>query len=130
MSNYPDSFRINSVGELPCNNKQINVNSNKPIIIENNNLIENDTINKFYNSPNNVTQDNTVSEESKSTHSWSNQRSYGNIVVATHDTCNNVHGRIHPFNRLHALSEPYIGPAVKKDAWNMNKVKVVRDNRK
>ena len=122
MSNYPDSFRINCVGELPCNNnKKFCDVSKKPIIIENNRVVEGEeqhstTTNycKNYNPPMRVIQDNKIVEKPKSSHSWSNQRSYGNIVVGSNDTCNNIHGRIHPYNRLFALSEPHIGPAVKK----------------
>ena len=140
MSNYPDSFRVNCVGQLPCNNnKRFCDVSKKPIIIENNNVVEeennkmadrsgNTTTNYCanYNPPMRVIQDNIVVEKPQSAHSWSNQRSYGNIVVGTHDTCNNVHGRVHPYNRLFPLSEPYMGPAVKKDAWALNKVKINR----
>ena len=147
MSNYPDSFRVNCVGELPCNNnKQFCDVSKKPIIIENNNVVENNngiknnnriknnrinnttTTNycKPYKAPIRIIQDNKIIETPKSAHSWSNQRSYGNIVIGTHDSCNNVHGRVHPFNRINPLSEPYIGPAVKKDAWALNKVQIKR----
>ena len=134
MSNYPDSFRVNCVGNLPCNNnKRFCDISKKPIIIENNNVVEEDiqhhtTTNycKKYSQPMKIIQDNLVTEKPKSSHSWSNQRSYGNIVVGRHDTCNNVHGRVHPYNRIFPLSEPYIGPAEKKDAWALNKVKINR----
>ena len=136
MSNYPESFRVNCVGKLPCNNnKKFCDVSKKPIIIENNDVRENNgrvndntTTNycQNYAAPINVINDNIVREKPKSAHSWSNQRGHGNIVVGTHDSCNNIHGRVHPFNRIFPLSEPHIGPAVKKDAWALNKVKINR----
>ena len=51
----------------------------------------------------------------------------GNIVVATNDSCNNVHGRVHPYNRISKLSMPYDGPAVVKDAWKMNKAEHLKE---
>ena len=42
MSNYPESFRVNCVGKLPCNNnkKFCDVSKTWPTIIENNDVRE------------------------------------------------------------------------------------------
>ena len=37
---------------------------------------------------------------------WTNQRGYGNIVVATIDNKNNVVGSVSPWNRIPALTYP------------------------
>ena len=137
MSQYPDSFRVNCVGTLPCNNNRKFCDvSKEPVVIQNGNVVSeenspqvNQPINKAssttthclaYKAPQRVIQDNEVNFKPQWAHSWSNTRGYGNIVVATNDTCNNIHGRVHPWNRIQPLSMPYDGPAVVKDAWKMN----------
>ena len=50
--------------------------------------------------PSNVIQDNTVNFDLKNNHSWSNSRGYGNVVVGTYDSCSNIHGKVHPWNRF------------------------------
>ena len=149
MSQYPDSFRVNCVGTLPCNNnRQFCDSSKNPVVIQNGIVVSeessSDVLNtqntqspllkneinagdstttycQAYGVPERVIQDNEINQKPNWSHSWSNQRGYGNIVVATDDTCNNIHGRVHPWNRIAPLSMPYDGPAVIKKAWKMNK---------
>lgn len=145
MSQYPDSFRVNCVGTLPCNNnRQFCDHSKAPVVIQNGKVVsEESSAEKItkpmnnesstshcqaYGVPERVIQDNEIKEKPKWTHTWSNVRGYGNIVVATNDSCSNVHGRVHPYNRIKALSMPYDGPAVVKDAWKMNKAEHLKEN--
>jgi hypothetical protein len=142
MSQYPDSFRVNCVGTLPCNNnKQFCDHSKGPVVIQNGAVVSeersSEKLNKIdnsstthcqsYGTPQRVIQDNEIKEKPNWTHTWSNVRGYGNIVVATNDSCNNVHGRVHPYNRITKLSMPYDGPAVVKDAWKMNKAEHLKE---
>ena len=146
MSDYPQSFRANCVGTIPLGKNNNTCSGNKPfcdlskhpIIIENDKIVsEEQAFEKMpgmvrqstnshcqaYGHPQNVIQSNEIHEKPQWSHSWSNQRGYGNIVLATNDTCNNVHGRVHPYNRLTALKQPYEGPAVIRDAWKINNAK-------
>lgn len=127
MSKYPEAFKLNCVGQLDCNNNY-SVCGKKPIILENNEVKDDTTTTHClpYEIPKRVIQNNDVDFDIKNTANWSNTRGYGNIVVATNDTCNNVHGRIHPWNRIYPLGKPYSGPADIKNAWNVNKVKLNR----
>tara|TARA_B100001093_G_scaffold519364_1_gene608029 strand:- start:279 stop:644 length:366 start_codon:yes stop_codon:yes gene_type:complete len=121
MSSYPDAFRLNCIGKLPTDSNY-SVCQQKPIILENKNVVEKghnrpESCSAFA-APQNVVQDNAVPSGLVSNKSWSNVRGYGNVVVATHDTENNMHGRVHPWNRLNNMASPYETPVVTKDAWN------------
>ena len=120
MSSFPDAFRINCVGKLPCNTNYNNC-SNKPVVLENNRVIHetNTTHCKKYSVPKNVIQDNIIDYNVSSVHTWSNARGYGNIVVCNNDSNNNILGRKHPYNRIPALHHEYSG--LKNHAWNNNK---------
>tara|TARA_B100000963_G_scaffold45853_2_gene34250 strand:+ start:609 stop:1046 length:438 start_codon:yes stop_codon:yes gene_type:complete len=145
MSQYPDSFRVNCVGTLPCNNnRQFCDHSKGPVVIQNGKVVSEESSSEkltrpiknvsttshcqAYGVPEKVIQDNEIGEKPKWTHTWSNVRGYGNIVVATNDSCNNIHGKVHPYNRISSLSMPYDGPAVVKDAWKMNKAEHLKEN--
>ena len=90
------------------------------IILENKNVVEQgnnrSTSCSAFTPPQNVVQNNKVPVGVVSNKSWSNVRGYGNIVVATHDTESNMHGRLHPWNRINPLSSPYETPVVTKQA--------------
>lgn len=124
MSSYPDAFRINCVGKLPTDNNY-SICKQKPIILENKNVVEEGNQKPVkcqpYNPPTSVIQSNLVPKNAVSNKSWSNSRGYGNIVVATHDTENNMHGRVHPYNRLRPLTKPYQTNVEVNDAWAINK---------
>lgn len=128
MSSYPDAFRLNCVGKLPTDN-HFSVCQQKPIVLENNNVVQQNSRSgcSSYNPPQNVVQDNAIPTNKVSNKSWSNVRGYGNVVVATHDTQNNVHGRIHPWNRITPLNNPHDTPVVVKDAWSTNRIKHIRE---
>ena len=131
MSSYPEAFKLNCVGKLPTDNNY-SVCQEKPIILENNNVVPKGAkhLNRGcapYKAPKNVIQDNTFQGNKVSAKSWSNTRGYGNIVVGTYDINNDIHGRIHPWNRITPLTQPYDTPVVVKDAWSMNKVKHIRE---
>jgi hypothetical protein len=155
-NSYPDSFRLNCVGKIPCNNN-FNVCENKnnksPMIIENDQLIdEKKNKNKSYNNisnisnrnitdkaalsttthclpystPNKVIQTNKINFKPTDNKSWSNQRGYGNILVATYDRENNIKGSVHPYHRIYPLKQPYDGPADIYNAWRMSKIDLKR----
>jgi hypothetical protein len=73
-----------------------------------------------YKAPKEIINDNIVDFDTTNSHSWSNQRGYGNIVMATNDTCNNIRGKVHPWNRIPKLNNPYSSPADIKMAWDLN----------
>ena len=80
-----------------------------------------------YKAPNRVINNNYVEYPSVKTHSWSNTRGYGNIVLATNDSCNNIHGKVKPWNRIESLNCPYNTPVDVSMAWNVNKVQAKRN---
>ena len=120
MSNkYPNSFYLNCVGNIPCDRSSNCIHENSKIkkeIIENkkihllrekiyprgninlsskcNNIKK--SICEGYDNPSKIIGNN-IDFELTNSHSWSNTRSYGNIVIATNDTCNNIHGKVKPF---------------------------------
>tara|TARA_B100001093_G_C26837431_1_gene1019015 strand:+ start:585 stop:1052 length:468 start_codon:yes stop_codon:yes gene_type:complete len=148
-NSYPDSFRLNCVGKVPCNNNfSVCDNTNKPIVIENDKIVQERGRNQTemrqddyqqgmvrkgarsttthclpYDAPKRVIQNNLVDFRPVDNHSWSNQRGYGNILLATADNQNNVKGSVHPYHRLQPLRQPYDGPADIYNAWRMNKAK-------
>tara|TARA_Y100000389_G_scaffold79344_2_gene76093 strand:+ start:2884 stop:3222 length:339 start_codon:yes stop_codon:yes gene_type:complete len=88
--------------------------STKPIVKENDRTIPDEmqhsrdttttTFHQPYGTSNRVIQDNNVQFELQNNHSWSNSRGYGNLVIGTFDSCNNIHGRVHPWNRIRPLN--------------------------
>jgi hypothetical protein len=104
MSSLTEAFTINS----PENTNK------KPIIQENNRTVPDSmqesrddtttTFNQPHGIPGCVIQDNKVQFDLKNNHSWSNSRGYGHIVIGTYDSCSNIHGRIHPWNRIRPLN--------------------------
>ena len=148
-NSYPDSFRLNCVGKVPCNNNfSVCDNTNKPVVIENDKIVPDQRRNQRiediqnnqqgmvrrgsrsttthclpYETPKRVIQNNLVDFKPVDNHSWSNQRGYGNILLATVDNQNNVKGSIHPYHRIQPLRQPYDGPADIYNAWRMNKAK-------
>jgi len=148
-NSYPDSFRLNCVGKVPCNNN-FNVcdNTNKPVIIENDKIVpeqkkqftqqyQQGDVRKPslsttthclpYDAPKRVIQNNLVDFKPVNNHSWSNQRGYGNILVATSDNQNNIKASVHPYHRIQPLRQPYDGPADIYNAWRMSKIKLNRE---
>lgn len=122
MSSYPNAFRVNCIGNTSCNNnytvcKDQTYINNK---LQQRRLPQQTTHCLPYQAPKQVIQNNNVDFQFSNSNTWSNARGYGNIVIGTSDTQNNIHGRIHPWNRIHALSSPYQTPAVVKNAWAMN----------
>ena len=115
-NSYPDSFRLNCVGKVPCNNNfSVCDNTNKPVVIENDKIVPDQRRNQRiediqnnqqgmvrrgsrsttthclpYETPKRVIQNNLVDFKPVDNHSWSNQRGYGNILLATVDNQNNV----------------------------------------
>ena len=79
MSSYPDAFRLNCVGKLPTDNNY-SVCQQKPIILENKNIVEQGNNRTqdcpSYNPPQNVIQDNHIPKASVSNKSWSNVRGW------------------------------------------------------
>ena len=148
-NSYPDSFRLNCVGKVPCNNNfSVCDTSDKPVVIENDKIVPDQRRNQRiedrqnyqggmvrrqsrsttthclpYDTPKRVIQNNLIDFKPVDNHSWSNQRGYGNILVATVDNQNNVKGSVHPYHRLQPLKQPYDGPADIYNAWRMNKAK-------
>lgn len=108
MSSYNEAFN-------GCGVPKITKKASKPRIFENYRPIpQSKQISKdaaktphseIADSPTKIIQDNGVNFPLKNNHSWSNSRGYGNIVVGTFDSCNNVHGRVHPYNRLPKLDK-------------------------
>lgn len=124
MSSYPDAFRLNCVGKISCNNNhdicQDDKNINKKLekrSLEQPKLSHQTTHCLPYKAPREVIQDNSVDFKFSNTNTWSNTRGYGNIVIGTSDLQNNIHGRVHPWNRINPLSSPYQTPVVVKNAW-------------
>ena len=74
-----------------------------------------------YEPPSKVIDSNEVDFPTDSSHFWCNQRGYGNVVIATYGTCNNIYGKVNPWNRIPQLSDPYTSPADIKMAWAWNK---------
>jgi len=116
-SNYPEAYNQNcNINEqIPCKNSnnfckktstKFIYNKNKSIPKTNYNPNPNyyknsDKKCKKYKRPVVVlNNDNVVKYTSTNSHSWSNQRGYGNIVIASNDTCNNIHGTVNPWNRI------------------------------
>tara|TARA_B100000575_G_scaffold294356_1_gene309751 strand:- start:4283 stop:4687 length:405 start_codon:yes stop_codon:yes gene_type:complete len=132
MSSYPDAFQLQSVGNLQ-NNTNV---PTKPIILENNKMVplKNSTENQEtttthtqeFGDINNVDQDNGVDFAIGNNHSWSNVRGYGNIVVGTNDSRNNIHGRVHPYNRIASLKNPHDTLVDTSMAWDVNQIKYDR----
>ncbi len=106
MSSYNEAFKV-------CNIPKKSKIVKKPRIFENyrpipqSKQVSEDTSKTTHQQesslPSKVIQDNSVNFPLKNNHSWSNSRGYGNIVIGTFDSCNNMHGRIHPYNRLDKL---------------------------
>ena len=141
MSEYPGIFnkKCMSKQDIKCNshdlcNLNINtVGSDKNIInidkTDRNGLSPfNNNTKCGYKSPSleYVVSDNNVINIPRSSHSWSNQRGYGNIVVGSFDTCSNIYSKVHPYNRIPPLSIPTETNVDTNMAWNVNKVKVNR----
>jgi hypothetical protein len=98
MSSYKEAFTtIKSVNKKPI------IQENERKIPDSMQLSQDNTTTTF-NQPNSipsgVIQDNRVQFDLKNNHSWSNVRGFGNINVGTYDSCNNIHGRVHPYNRI------------------------------
>tara|TARA_B100001093_G_scaffold346014_1_gene330658 strand:+ start:777 stop:1235 length:459 start_codon:yes stop_codon:yes gene_type:complete len=149
-NSYPDSFRLNCVGKVPCNNNfDVCDNTNKPVIIENDKIVpeqkkqftqqgyQQGNVRKAslsttthclpYDGPKRVIQNNLIDFKPVNNRSWSNQRGYGNILVATSDNQNNIKGSVHPYHRIQPLRQPYDGPADIYNAWRMSKIKLNRE---
>lgn len=120
MSSYPDAFRINCVGKLPCNTNY-NACSDQPIVLENRKPIQESSTNhcRKYSTPINVIQDNQVDFTINNDKMWSNYRGYGNIHVNSSDKNSNIVGRLHPYNRIPALDN--VNNNLSNHAWNNNK---------
>lgn len=123
MSNlYPKVFYNSCVGKVPCDMKYGCSNTKMDQDMKKNNRIhqlrerfnplnnsKSDLKNKCsdknysqckgYKSPSKIIKSNGLEFPEISPHSWSNTRSYGNIVIATNDTCSNIHGKVKPYNR-------------------------------
>ena len=142
MSNsYPDVFQKNCAGAYWCDTpvKGCNlsmskkVSGKKKVVAESENVMSEDSLVNVtvdrsstihclpYKPPSKVIGNNTVNFKTVNTHSWSNQRGYGNIVTATNDTCNNIHAKVKPFNRIEPLSAPFFTNADVKMAWRSSK---------
>jgi hypothetical protein len=65
-------------------------------------------------------QDNKVDFTPNSYHTWSNQRGYGNIVVATNDSSNAIRGSINPWNRLPPMEKTFDTFVRIESAWATN----------
>ena len=139
-NSYPDVFKTNCAGAYWCDTpaKGCNINkikSNKVVkkqkVVSESILAEdaenvlvndNSTIHCLpYEAPTKVIGNNKVDFKTVNSHSWSNQRGYGNIVSATNDTCNNIHAKIKPWNRIEPAHSPYFTNADVKMAWRASK---------
>tara|TARA_B100000242_G_C43050370_1_gene490713 strand:- start:1546 stop:1935 length:390 start_codon:yes stop_codon:yes gene_type:complete len=120
MSSYPDAFRINCVGKLPCNTNY-NACSDEPIVLENRKPIQESSTShcRKYSPPRNVIQDNQVDFRVNNDRMWSNSHGYGNIKVSSNDKNNDIVGRVHPYNRIPALDNT--NNNLSNHAWNNNK---------
>jgi hypothetical protein len=65
-------------------------------------------------------QTNEVDYPQQSFHMWSNQRSYGNVVVGTSDDKGNILGKVSPWNRLSSAQHPYDTFVKIENAWSTN----------
>ena len=72
-------------------------------------------------------QNRNIDFPSSNSRNWSNQRSYGNIVLGTSDSCNNIYGKVKPWNRIEKLNCPYNTNVDVNMAWNLNRVKIKRN---
>ena len=124
MSNsYPNVFQKSCVKKLPCNKPSkclIHNDREKKRIYENDRIhmlrerfdpiskigvnLKNSCDDKIsnkcipYNQPSKLIKNNKINYSIKNSHSWSNQRGYGNIIVAKSDTCNNIHTKVKSYN--------------------------------
>jgi hypothetical protein len=65
-------------------------------------------------------QTNEIDYQQQSFHMWSNQRSYGNIVVGTSDDTGNILGKVSPWNRVPSMQHPYDTFVKIESAWSSN----------
>ena len=143
-NNYPSAFNTGCVKNIQCNtisssckntsskfinteslrSKDVKIKKNKRSSKSGSKIYNSDNSQSLYclpySAPSNVIDSNLVDFEPTDSHSWSNQRGYGNIVVATYDTCNNIHGKVNPWNRIPKATNPYSSPADIKMAWAWN----------
>jgi hypothetical protein len=73
-------------------------------------------------------QNNNVTYPSSSYHTWTNQRGYGNIVVATNNVENTIVGSIHPWNRLPPLESPFDTFVRIESAWSTKPMDCPKQN--
>lgn len=125
MSAYPQSFEIPCLCGSGCPNQACPCSNPKcPCASSSSNKKTSQlttTHCQAYGAPTNVIQDNTVNWPQENQHTWSNQRGYGNVVISTVDSANNVRGRVSPWNRIPSLVAPIdvsIDPSV---AWSQKK---------
>ena len=76
-----------------------------------------------YDTPREILNNNYLTDELHTSHTWSNQRGYGHITVGTFDSCSNIHTKIHPYNRIDPLPVPHNGIVDDQfSPWNTNNV--------
>ena len=73
-------------------------------------------------------QNNSVDYPLKSYHSWTNQRGYGNIVIASNDCKNNIYGAIYPWNRIPPLQSPFDTFVKIENAWSSKSMECPSQN--
>jgi len=131
MSAYPDSFTTTCIGHLPCGAMQFCTTRNAPVVVKNGEPVAPSKISYETQTPQclpnrapcRIIQDNVVDFPAETRHNWSNQRGYGNIVVATNaEQCNNIYGKVYPWNRIPPLSQPTDTQVDTQMAWSNRNV--------
>ena len=123
MSNYPQAFTNTCLCGSSCNNNICKC-TNSTCKCSKNKQREpyfTTTHCQPFSPIMNIIQDNKVDFSNDTKHNWSNQRGYGNIVVSTADNCNNVVGRVAPYNRIPTLSLPTSSNIDPQYAWSNKK---------
>ena len=115
MSSYPDAFKLQCLcDKTNC----VNIKCSCPCQKCNRKNIALTTHCQPFGTPMKVIQDNKIDYPYESSHIWSNNRAYGNIVIGSSDSCGTIYGRVAPFNRIPKLNEPYDTNVVPDSAWS------------
>lgn len=135
-NNYPNIFKdscakknisCDTNSNFSCRNGLDNINNELKKLKEENSKNkpkrmdrEKGTICADYNSPIDITENNSINFNLLNNHSWSNQRGYGNIQISSFDSCNNINGEVFNWNRIPKQYKPYSSPANVYMAWSKN----------
>ena len=120
MSSYPQAFQIPCLCNSTCKNNFCHCTSPKCKCTSSKQQMGYFTTTHCqpFGPPTNVIQSNIVETADETKHVWTNQRGYGNIVIATIDNKNNVVGSVSPWNRIPSLTYPTDTNVKPSNAWS------------